>query len=548
MIGQGLQFYNISHQVQVINHNLTMQPYYLQNIGVFNDGTYLNVDCGTKFNESRSILDLFTQLKVKKNFTNQDIYDKYIPKITSKKRLIRYQRICTLIERFQCSKVLDNWGLKIESQFTQVKAKQLPCAQIYTQPQDIFDWPYNKQSEKQFLQQIDLKYEKWAIIYAFKDFTFASILVHFLNKASKGFGITIEEPQFVEIGRKEGRDLYSQAINLDIDPFSTKLVVIIIDDQKQKPQIKALLDKMGVPSQFIKRDTIIDKGYIPAVFSNLLKQIVAKLNHQLYNVYLPSLRNSMIVGINIVNVGNQSKIGLCASMNQEISQFYTKVESHNNPQHVKNINKRLSQNEQETIIAKMRTETIGKFLLKSLSHYQKKNAGDLPDQIIIYRDGIGGLTFKRKLKRYEIEKVLKTISQFKKGYDPMIIYCLIDKKTSLRLFHKENIEAQNPSPGTVLDNQLVKNNGEQIFDFYMIPHKALSGTAKPVHFNVVHNTSTISKEQFEISTYHLCYNYANVSEPIKTPSPCMYAKKIALYAAQNNVVPNKNLDFTLHFL
>jgi hypothetical protein len=82
----------------------------------------------------------------------------------------------------------------------------------------------------------------------------------------------------------------------------------------------------------------------------------------------------------------------------------------------------------------------------------------------------------------------------------------------------------------------------------MIPHKATVATAQPVHYKVLFNSSTLTKEQFETTTYHLCYNYVNFAGPIKVPSTCMYANKIATYATDNKIVPNENLSRTLHYL
>jgi hypothetical protein len=82
----------------------------------------------------------------------------------------------------------------------------------------------------------------------------------------------------------------------------------------------------------------------------------------------------------------------------------------------------------------------------------------------------------------------------------------------------------------------------------MIPHKVTVGTAKPVLFKCVYNTTEISKDQFETSTYHLCYNYFNYVGPIKVPMVCMYAHKICTYALENKCVPSTGLSSYLHFL
>ena len=62
----------------------------------------------------------------------------------------------------------------------------------------------------------------------------------------------------------------------------------------------------------------------------------------------------------------------------------------------------------------------------------------------------------------------------------MILYIFVDRNISLRLFHKDSGTYLNPGPGTVLDEGLVENQGDKIFDFYLIPHKATVSTALPV--------------------------------------------------------------------
>jgi len=71
-----------------------------------------------------------------------------------------------------------------------------------------------------------------------------------------------------------------------------------------------------------------------------------------------------------------------------------------------------------------------------------------------------------------------------------LLYCLIDKMTTHRLFEKYNGDNHflNPPPGTVVSTGLVENENERIFDFFLIPHKATIATARPVHYQVVHNT------------------------------------------------------------
>nr|AEX87970.1 Otiwi8 [Sterkiella histriomuscorum] len=658
-IGRLPRFFLSTDMVPIKKYDLEMWPGYTTSVKALHDGIFLNVDCATKFIDSRSILDLIIDLQ-KDRYSKQDIHEHFVPKSQDEKRLVvitkynsriyqiddikfdmspkthvftwnyfdpitktlsqqktdmarymnmkygisihqrdldqpllvvheldqniylipslcnqaslsksftsdsrkmkdlqdyklsnpeqRYNRINTLIERFQHSEVLDGWGLKIEPNFAQVRAKQLPDANIVDKQKGTLNWSNYENRGVLHAQPIELKKETWALVYANRDYDSANNLVEMMTKASRGFGIRVEQPQYVEIQRNDNKQQYIDAITADIDPGYTQLVVVVLGNKVLKPQIKALLDKMGVPSQFILSDTLFKKGKALGVFSNLLKQMNAKLKRDLYNMSLPNLRKTMIVGTDIVNTGGKSLLGLCASMTQEISQYYTKMAVHDLPSRESSTKERLSKDQKETIVTEKRCEIVCIFIREALQNYQAKNKGPLPDQIVIYRDGIGGPTLQEKLKNYEIQRVLEVIQSFQQGYNPMVIYCFVDRNVSHRLFYKANGDVMNPSPGTVLDSALVENQGDQTYDFFMIPHKATVATAQPVHFKVVYNTSSMNKEQFEMSTYHLCYNYVNFTGPIKVPSPCMYAKKIADYSAENKVQPNSKLAFNLHFL
>lgn len=75
---------------------------------------------------------------------------------------------------------------------------------------------------------------------------------------------------------------------------------------------------------------------------------------------------------------------------------------------------------------------------------------------MIYRDGVGGPSMEHKLLEMEIEFIITNINGFAQGYMPKIVYCLVNKRISHRLFEKDNGGYCNPGPGTVLDTALVE--------------------------------------------------------------------------------------------
>jgi aubergine len=144
---------------------------------------------------------------------------------------------------------------------------------------------------------------------------------------------------------------------------------------------------------------------------------------------------------------------------------------------------------------------------------------------------------------------VSTISSFGQSYNPKILFTLVDKNTTHRLFEKDNGHGYvNPGPGTIVDTGLVEHQGENKFDFFLIPHKATIATARPVHYDVVYNTTGVKKKDIELLTYHLCYTYVNFCGSIKVPAATMYAHKIANYAHENKVTPSDKLELKLHYL
>ena len=65
------------------------------------------------------------------------------------------------------------------------------------------------------------------------------------------------------------------------------------------------------------------------------------------------------------------------------------------------------------------------------------------------------------------------------------------------------------------------------YDFYLVPQNTTQGCVTPTHFFVAYDTSSLTKEALETMTFALCHYYFNWAGPIKVPSPCMYAHKLA---------------------
>eukprot|EP00356_Strombidium_inclinatum_P012505 CAMPEP_0170485494 /NCGR_PEP_ID=MMETSP0208-20121228/4760_1 /TAXON_ID=197538 /ORGANISM="Strombidium inclinatum, Strain S3" /LENGTH=107 /DNA_ID=CAMNT_0010759177 /DNA_START=1208 /DNA_END=1528 /DNA_ORIENTATION=- len=106
----------------------------------------------------------------------------------------------------------------------------------------------------------------------------------------------------------------------------------------------------------------------------------------------------------------------------------------------------------------------------------------------------------------------------------------------IRFFEYKNSDTFNPGPGTCVDNVIVQKDGPRLFEFVMVSNNnPTSATALPVVYNVVHNTSNLSKQEIEEFTHHQCFGYFGFSGPIKTPAAVKYAEKLAQCMTENEM-------------
>lgn len=95
-------------------------------------------------------------------------------------------------------------------------------------------------------------------------------------------------------------------------------------DPTVKKGVKKFLDEGGVPSQFVTSKKLGGKLAL-GVFSNLLKQMNAKVKQDLYRVSLPHFKNTMLIGIDLIMQGNAKLIGCCATYNLPMTQVYSQL-------------------------------------------------------------------------------------------------------------------------------------------------------------------------------------------------------------------------------
>jgi len=213
---------------------------------------------------------------------------------------------------------------------------------------------------------------------------------------------------------------------------------VVVFNPEVKKGVKKFLDQGGVPSQFITAKKLSGKLSM-GVFSNLLKQMNAKVKQDLYRVNLPNFKNAMLVGVDLIMNGSSKLIGCCATSSKTMTQCYTKMYKQKMPRPTeehKQIYPGKSHREiQEILTTIERADIIKAFINEAMGEFQK-NTKSLPEQVIVYRDGMGGPSMTAKVQEHEVRVISDLLENSAPGYKPKIVYCLVDRNIQHRLFVK----------------------------------------------------------------------------------------------------------------
>lgn len=128
-----------------------------------------------------------------------------------------------------------------------------------------------------------------------------------------------------------------------------------------------------------------------AVASNVVKQMNAKTQADLYRINLPSFKNTMLVGVDVIMNGSSKLIGCSATNSNTLTQCYTKLfkQKMARPQASDILPGQTKKQAQETMITNERSGILRDFIIEAVGKY-RGNTGNLPEQIVVYRDGMGG--------------------------------------------------------------------------------------------------------------------------------------------------------------
>lgn len=184
-----------------------------------------------------------------------------------------------------------------------------------------------------------------------------------------------------------------------------------------------------------------------------------------------------------------------------------------------------------------------------LEVWQRKNGGQLPTKVVVYRDGVSEGQYQQVLtEEYGgMCEAIEVVYREKKKPEVTILVCdSVLSKTSDLLIKQQVVQKRhhtrfcpngsdslhtlnkNCRPGTVVDRGIT-GGGRQLFDFFMIAHQTLgSTTACPAHYTVIKSeTEDMTADDIQRATYALCHMWQRAPRAVSYAPPAYYADLLA---------------------
>jgi eukaryotic translation initiation factor 2C len=172
-------------------------------------------------------------------------------------------------------------------------------------------------------------------------------------------------------------------------------------------------------------------------------------------------------------------------------------------------------------------------LLKSRLRLWRERNSKLPENILVYRDGISEGQYKITLDK-EVPLIRKACQEMYPAFDtkkglPLLTMVIVGKRHHTRFYPTKEGDADrssNPCNGTVVDRGVTKARN---WDFFLQAHTALLGTARPAHYFVVldeifrKGSVANPADDLEKLTHNMCYLFGRATKAVSICPPAYYA-------------------------
>ena len=372
----------------------------------------------------------------------------------------------------------------------------------------------------------------WICLYRKSNYNDAEKLYNTLDKASSEYGLSIAEPEWVEMGDNDNEEEWAQTANdymkkisekdKNVKKYSFALFLLDRNDRIYSTLKYYSLCEHGYISQVVKASSLHKNAL--SVCSKILLQINAKLSGVSYIAKFDKNikeRNLMIIGVDSSHIrGKRTGVAMVATINPSFTNFYNK----------------------EQIILEEKKESflisISSFIEEAIQKYNEINK-TYPKGIIIYRQGV---SFQQKeFLKNEVINIQKVCDKNKLLYE----YILVNTKTTYKFFEKDKGGYKNPDGGLLV---LSGVTNRYLFEFYIQPQQVTGGSATPSCFTVAYGNMDFP-EIIPKLTFDFCHLYSNWQGTVRVPHVLKLAEKLSKMTAKYTEAElHKNLSINQAYL
>ncbi|KAI3545869.1 piwi domain-containing protein [Colletotrichum filicis] len=182
-----------------------------------------------------------------------------------------------------------------------------------------------------------------------------------------------------------------------------------------------------------------------------------------------------------------------------------------------------------------RQEMLGNELVthfkRRLELWRAHNKGNLPEYIVIYRDGVSEGQFTQVLD-IELPMIRQACTTMYGNRRPKISIIVSVKRHQTRFYPTSEADmdpkSRNIKNGTVVDRGITQ---ARYWDFFLTAHTALKGTARPAHYTVLldeifrdkYGVGDRAADNLEKLTHDLCYSFGRATKAVSICPPAYYA-------------------------
>lgn len=461
-------------------------------------------------------------------------------RLTPDRRIERLEKFNQRLQQTkESSEIFQFWKTELDRRLVEVPARIVKPEEIYFHPEqeeykvsagDMADW---QMAFRKNPMCISVPLINWYVVVTAGSDRLMTDFIQCLKQAARGMYFQIEDPQLISI-RNDSPAVYVETLNQLVQRDPQMIMCLVSNDKADRYAAikkKCCVDR-AVATQVMKARTITPKGGQLRTLMSVATKVAIQMNCKLGGIpwiVKNPLRCVMIIGFDVCHDTREKS----KSFGAMVASMYAANAKH--PKYFSTVNQHCNGEELSNFIAQN--------VIKSLHAYRSDYNNTLPQRIIMYRDGVGEGQLKY-VYDHEIRAVKEKLHLAFKDLSapPRFTFCVVSKRINTRLFHGK----ENPKPGTIVDDVITLPERN---DFFLVSQSVRQGTVSPTSYNILHDESGLTADQFQSYTYKQTHLYYNWSGTVAVPAVCQYAHKLAFLAGQHlHQAPNNLLEKKLYYL